>query len=111
MSPDSPDTVCSAQEQRPCWFVGAVFDGKDDQTERFIKEKRWETSKDKAKKQIQDAQPGDRIAIKAAYTRKKDIPFDCKEGQSPSWLSRRQARSLPIWAMDGFPWTGLLASL
>lgn len=78
MSPDTLDTTRSSQEQRPCWFVGAVFDGKDDQTERFIKEKIWETSKDKAKKQIQDAQSGDRIAIKAAYTRKKDIPFDCK---------------------------------
>ena len=60
MSPDTLDTTRSSQEQRPCWFVGAVFDGKDDQTERFIKEKIWETSKDKAKKQIQDAQPGDR---------------------------------------------------
>ena len=78
MSPDTPDTTRSAQEQRPCWFVGASFGGKDDQTERFIKEKIWETNKDKAREKIRDAQPGDRIAIKAAYTRKKDIPFDCK---------------------------------
>ena len=77
MSPDTPDTTRSAQEQRPCWFVGASFGGKDDQTERFIKEKIWETNKDKAKRQIQDAKAGDRIAIKAAYTRKNGIPFDC----------------------------------
>lgn len=61
---------------RPCWFVGAAFGGKDDQTDRFIREKIWETNKDKAKEQIQDAQPGDRIAIKAVY-RQNDIPFDC----------------------------------
>ena len=77
MSPDTPDTTRSAQEQRPCWFVGASFGGKDDQTERFVKEKIWETNKDKAKRQIQDAKAGDRIAIKAAYTRKNGIPFDC----------------------------------
>lgn len=78
MSPDTPDTTRSAQEQRPCWFVGASFGGKDDQTERFIKEKIWETNKDKAREKIRDAQPGDHIAIKAAYTRKNSIPFDCK---------------------------------
>ena len=62
---------------RPCWFVGAAFGGKDDQTDRFIREKIWETNRDEAKKQIKTAQPGDRIAIKSTYVRKNDIPFDC----------------------------------
>ena len=77
MSPDTPDTTISAQEQRPCWFVGSSFGGKDDQTERFIRDKIWETNRDKAREQIQAAQPGDRIAIKATYTRKNNLPFDC----------------------------------
>lgn len=71
---------------RPCWFVGAAFGGKDDQSERFIKEKIWETNKDEAKKQIQDAQPGDRIAIKATYVRKNDVPLD-SNGEPVSVMS------------------------
>ncbi|MDQ5987891.1 MAG: hypothetical protein CSYNP_03639 [Syntrophus sp. SKADARSKE-3] len=60
------------------WFVGASFGGSDDQTQRFLEEGIWEVGNptDKESALIKSMAPGDRIAIKAAYTRKKDLPFD-----------------------------------
>lgn len=78
MSPrEASGSPLFAQQQRPYWFVGAAFGGKDDQTERFIRDHVWETNKDKAIEQVKSVQPGDRIAIKATYTRKNDVPFEC----------------------------------
>lgn len=60
------------------WFVGASFGGNDDQTARFLAESIWEVSNptDKEMALVRSMQPGDRIAIKAAYTRKHGLPFD-----------------------------------
>ena len=63
------------------WFVGASFGGNDDQTARFLAESIWEVSNptDKEMALVRSMQPGDRIAIKAAYTRKHGLPFDNRE--------------------------------
>lgn len=62
---------------RPVWFVGAAFGGYDDQTERFLKEGIWETHHDaRFVDQVKSILAGDRIAIKAWYTRKNGLPFD-----------------------------------
>lgn len=60
------------------WFVGASFGGNDDQTARFLAESIWEVSNPTGKEMalVRSMQPGDRIAIKAAYTRKHGLPFD-----------------------------------
>ncbi|MDG6347794.1 AAA family ATPase [Luteimonas sp. 8-5] len=59
------------------WFVGATFGGTDDQMPRFIAEGIWENGyEDKYLELVRSMKPGDRIAIKAAYTRKHDLPFD-----------------------------------
>jgi hypothetical protein len=60
------------------WFVGASFGGSDDQTQRFLEEGIWEVSNPTAKEStlVKSMASGDRIAIKAAYVRKKDLPFD-----------------------------------
>ncbi|EPW7004606.1 McrB family protein [Vibrio parahaemolyticus] len=60
------------------WFVGASYDnGSDDQTERFLQEGIWESGyDDKYIEDVRSMKPGDRIAIKSAYTRKKNLPFE-----------------------------------
>jgi 5-methylcytosine-specific restriction protein B len=61
---------------RACWFVGATF-GSDDQAPRFIAEEIWENGyEDKYLDTVRSIQPGERMAIKATYTRKHDLPFD-----------------------------------
>lgn len=63
---------------RACWFVGAAYGaGTDDQTPRFIKEGIWQNGyQDKYLEVVKSIQPGDRVAIKASYVRKHNLPFD-----------------------------------
>ncbi len=63
---------------RTCWFVGAAFGRIDDQTQRFLDEKIWElrNPSDKERGLVKSMVPGDRIAIKSTYVRKRDLPFD-----------------------------------
>ena len=64
-------------EARACWFVGATYGGTNDQTPRFRQEGIWENGyQDKYLDAVKSIQVGDRIAIKASYTRKHDLPFD-----------------------------------
>jgi 5-methylcytosine-specific restriction protein B len=67
-----------AGEADVAWFVGASFGKKEDQTQRFITEGIWEvrnpTPHESA--QVRSMKPGDRIAIKASYVRKRELPFD-----------------------------------
>jgi 5-methylcytosine-specific restriction enzyme B len=59
------------------WFVGASFGGNDDQMLRFLTDGIWENGyDDKLLDMVRAMQPGERIAIKAAYTRKHGLPFD-----------------------------------
>jgi hypothetical protein len=77
MTKDSAETLGS----KACWFVGASFGGTDDQTSRLLAEGIWElknpTEKDATL--VKSMRPGDRIAIKAAYTR------ICTAGATTSW--------------------------
>ncbi len=69
--------AAESENPRPAWFVGAAFGGYDDQTERFVQEGTWEGgTSGKNGDLIASIQPGDRIAIKSAYTRKNGLPFD-----------------------------------
>lgn len=58
------------------WFVGAAWnDG--DQTPRFLADRIWQNGyDDKFSHLVRQMKQGDRIAIKAAYTRKHDVPFE-----------------------------------
>ncbi|MFV8242620.1 AAA family ATPase [Mycolicibacterium peregrinum] len=69
------------------WFVGAFYTAPDDdyngpvgdQTERFIEIGRWVNgNQGKYLDIVKAMKPGERIAIKAAFTRKHDLPFDPK---------------------------------
>src|SRR3954451_21714047 len=59
------------------WLAGASYGAADDQTPRFLEEGIWENGyDDRYFDLVRSMQPGDRIAIKSAYTRKYDLPFD-----------------------------------
>ena len=62
----------------PTWFVGAAYGGTDDQMARFLSEGIWESGYTSGKHidVVRSMRAGDRIAIKAAYTRKRGLPFD-----------------------------------
>ena len=62
------------------WFVGASFGRTDDQTQRFLSEGIWEVKNptDKESALVRSMQPGERIAIKASYTRKHGLPFESR---------------------------------
>lgn len=58
------------------WFVGASYGGNDDQTERFLQEGIWQSGNDgKYIDVVKTIKPGDKIAIKSAYTQKNGLPF------------------------------------
>jgi 5-methylcytosine-specific restriction protein B len=62
------------------WFVGASYGGTDDQMPRFLADGIWENGyDDRHFELVRSMQPGERIAIKAAYTRKRGLPFDSRE--------------------------------
>ncbi|WP_299882679.1 AAA family ATPase [uncultured Sulfitobacter sp.] len=65
---------------RRFWFVGAVWNGTDDQTERFYKEGIWQNGyQDKFIEHVERMKPGDRIAIKASFVKKYSLPFENHE--------------------------------
>ncbi len=65
------------------WFVGAAWD-EGDQLPRFLEQGIWQNGyEEKFTDQVRDIQQGDRIAIKSAYVRKRDLPFDSR-GRSVS---------------------------
>lgn len=77
----APDVVAGhelfADPVRSFWFVGASWGGTDDQTTRFYQEGIWQNGyHDKFTDEIMRMKAGDRIAIKASYTRKRGLPFD-----------------------------------
>lgn len=66
-------------ESTQYWFVGAMWD-EGDQTQRFVLEGIWQNGyEDKFTDQVQTMREGDRIAIKASFSRKHGLPFDNKK--------------------------------
>jgi 5-methylcytosine-specific restriction protein B len=59
------------------YMLGASYGGNDDQTERFVREGIWVNGwQDRNLDTVRAIKVGDRVAIKAAFTRKNDLPFD-----------------------------------
>ncbi|MCY3951083.1 MAG: AAA family ATPase [bacterium] len=61
------------------WFLGAYWKGEEqpDQTDRFIQEGIWEHGhEDTYIEKTKSIRPGDRVAIKAWFTKKHGLPFD-----------------------------------
>ena len=83
------------------WFVGAVWDDTEDQTPRFLEEGLWENGyEDRYLDDVRAMRPGDRIAIKSAYTRKAGLPFD-NRGESVSVMSIKATGTITKNLGDG----------
>lgn len=77
----APDAVGSeelfADPARRFWFVGAAWGGTNDQSPRFLAEGVWQNGfHNKFADEVRSMKPGDKIAIKAAFVRKYNLPFD-----------------------------------
>lgn len=84
------------------WFVGASFGGANDQTQRFLAEGIWEV-KNPTEKEIalvRSMQQGERIAIKAAYTRKHGVEFD-NRGCTVSVMGIKAVGTIVSISQDG----------
>ena len=81
-------TTTMTSGQRPCWFVGSSFGSTDDQTERFLNQGIWENGyHDRYLEQVRSMRRGDRIAIKASFIRKLNLPFPNPEQKTASVMS------------------------
>ncbi len=60
------------------WFLGAAFaGGDDDQSARFVREGVWEQGHSgRYLEDVKSIRSGERVALKATYTRKHGLPFD-----------------------------------
>jgi 5-methylcytosine-specific restriction protein B len=86
---------------RTTWFVGASYGGTDDQLPRFLADGIWENGyEDKHLDVVQSMRPGDRIAVKAAYTRKHGLPFD-NRGQTVSVMAIKAIGTITENLNDG----------
>ena len=92
----------NGSESNVAWFVGASYSGRNDQTQRFIAEGIWEVHTPNAKESalVRSMKPGDRIAIKAAYTRKHGLPFD-NRGQTVAVLAIKAVGTVLSNPLDG----------
>ena len=83
-----------------CWFVGSAIDN-DDQTARFIHDGVWENGyANRYLDQVKSMREGDRIAIKATYTRRSNLPFD-PHGNSVSVMAIKATGVVTANAGDG----------
>jgi hypothetical protein len=68
----------ASQERENHWFVGASYGRTDDQTERFLSEGIWhiDSPGERQREQVLSMRPGERIAIKATFVQRDNLPFD-----------------------------------
>ena len=92
----------SVDISRACWFVGASFGHTQDQVARFLSEGIWEVRDpgDKDRAQVNSMKVGDRIAIKATYVRKNELPFD-NRGQAVSVMAIKATGTVTENLQDG----------
>ena len=83
------------------WFVGAAYGGTDDQLPRFLAEGIWENGyEDRYLDLVRSMRPGERIALKATYTRKNGLPFD-NRGQTVSVMAIKAIGTITENLNDG----------
>jgi 5-methylcytosine-specific restriction protein B len=72
----APGTVRDSEEGKSYWFAGSIWDKTDDQLPRFREEGVWENGyKDQFLDLVRRIRPGDQIAIKASFVKKR-VPFE-----------------------------------
>ena len=67
-----------AEDGASYWFVGALWNGTDDQTPRFLADGIWENGYTEGQfaDLVRRMKAGDRIAIKASFVQKRGLPFE-----------------------------------
>lgn len=94
------DVKTATSVTRPAWFVGATWDGKD-QLDRFISQGIWQNGyEDRLLDVVRSMQVGDKIAIKASFTKKHNLPFDNK-GKTISVMSIKAVGEITENSNDG----------
>lgn len=78
------------------WFLGASFGRTEDQVDRFLRDGIWEISSPSPSEsaQVRSIKAGDRVALKAAFVQKRNLPFD-NAGRSVS-VMRIKARGTVV---------------
>jgi 5-methylcytosine-specific restriction enzyme B len=91
----APDTVADSEEEgKSYWFAGAVWGGTDDQLPRFREQGIWENGyEDQFLDLVRRIRPGDQIAIKASFVKKR-VPFDA--GGKPVSVMRIKATGMVL---------------
>lgn len=104
---EGPEVQAEVQQdfeigEGPYWFLGATFGRTEDQLERFFEEKVWEISNpsDRQREQVLSMQPGQKIAIKATYTKKHGLPFD-NRGRTVSVMAIKATGTIKANLGDG----------
>jgi len=78
-----------------------MYGGTDDQMPRFLREGIWENGyTDRYLDLVKAIQPGDRIAVKSTYTRKRDVPFDSR-GETVSVMAVKAIGTVTANQGDG----------
>jgi 5-methylcytosine-specific restriction protein B len=97
----SSETLLPAEKDY--WLVGAYWDSSDppDQTDRFKEEGIWQNGyHDRNLDVVKSMKVGDRIAIKAAATQKKNLPFDSR-GKTVSRMTIKAIGTIVANRNDG----------
>jgi 5-methylcytosine-specific restriction protein B len=100
-SSQTPEPLLPAENDY--WLVGAYWDDKDppDQTERFLEEGVWQNGyQDRYLDLVKSMKVGDRIAIKASTTQKRNLPFDAR-GKTVSRMVIKAAGAIVANRNDG----------
>ena len=99
-TPASPNA--EAGGAGPYWFVGASFGRTHDQVDRFLSGGFWEISEPTARQraQVLSMKPGQRIAIKATFVKRLNLPFD-NRGRSVSVMPIKAIGTITANPGDG----------
>ncbi len=83
--PYTYDTYVKKDTNQCCWALGANWDG-EDISQTFVAEGRWENGyTDRYLDKVRSVRSGDRVALKAVYKRKHNLPFN-NYGQTVSCM-------------------------
>jgi len=101
---DGDEQIAPSDETAPTgtnfWFVGSTW-SEGDQFARFMSDGIWQNKhEDKFSKLVRQMAPGDRIAIKASFTRKNDVPFE-NHGRAASVMRIKAVGTITANRGDG----------
>ncbi len=85
---------------RQYWFVNPLYVDGEDQTEHLLSEGVWKNGYPEYSKKVREMKPGDAIAIKTQYTKRRGLPFD-NRNQYVSCMPIRAVGTISEGTTDG----------